>query len=48
MQYGLDPYVVKDAYADRHGYPHDANLFDIQAKFGQAVSMNEITELMKR
>lgn len=48
MQYGFNPYVVKDACGDRHAYPHDANLFDIQAKFGEVVSMNEITELMKR
>ena len=48
MQYGFSPYVVKDACGDRHAYPHDANLFDIQAKFGEVVSIGEITELMKR
>lgn len=48
MQYGFNPYVVKDACGDRHAYPHDANLFDIQAKFGEVVSTDEITELMRR
>ena len=48
MQYGFNPYVVKDACGDRHAYPHDANLFDIQAKFGEVVSIDEVTQLMKR
>ena len=48
MQYGFNPYVVKEACGDRHAYPHDANLFDIQAKFGEVVSMDEVTKLMRR
>lgn len=48
MQYGFNPYVVKEACGDRHAYPHDANLFDIQAKFGEVVSMDEITKLIRR
>ena len=47
MQYGFHPYVVREACGDRHAYPHDANLFDIQAKFGEVVSMNEVEQLMK-
>ena len=47
MQYGSIPYVVRDACGDRHASPHDANLFDIQAKFGEVVSMDEIKQLMK-
>ena len=46
MQYGFNPYVVGEACGDRHAYPHDANLFDIQAKFGEVVSMEEITQLL--
>lgn len=46
MQYGFNPYVVREACGDRHAYPHDANLFDIQAKFGEVVSMDEIMRLM--
>ena len=48
IQYGFNPYVVEDACGDRHAYPRDANLFDIQAKFGGVVSMDEIRELMER
>lgn len=48
MQYGFNPYVVKDACGDRHAYPHDSNLFDIQAKFGEVVSIDEMMELLKR
>ena len=48
MQYGFNPFVVRDACGDRHAYPHDANLFDIQAKFGEVVSMDEITKLIRR
>ena len=47
MQYGFNPYVVREACGDRHAYPHDANLFDIQAKFGEVVSIDEFTPLVK-
>lgn len=47
MQYGFNPYVVREACGDRHAYPHDANLFDIQAKFGEVVGVDEIMELMR-
>lgn len=46
MQHDFNPYVVGDACGDRHAYPHDANLFDIQAKFGEVVDMEEILRLM--
>ncbi|KAF2092416.1 nicotinamidase-like amidase [Rhizodiscina lignyota] len=46
-QYGFFPYVVKDACGDRHEYPHEANLFDMQAKFGEVVSEDEIMGIMK-
>lgn len=47
MQYSFNPYVVREACQDRHAYPHEANLFDIQAKFGEVVSMDEIRKLIK-
>jgi len=37
LQSGFIPFVVKDACADRHPGPHEANLFDIQAKYGEVV-----------
>ena len=46
-QYGFFPWVVRDACGDRHEYPHEANLFDIQAKFGEVVSEDEILKLVK-
>ena len=46
MQYGFYPFVVDDACGDRHVYPHEANLFDIQAKFGEVISTDEILKLM--
>jgi maleamate amidohydrolase len=45
MQYGFFPWV-KDACEDRHEYPHEANLFDMQAKFGEVVSEEEILKLL--
>jgi maleamate amidohydrolase len=47
MQYGFFPWVVKDACGDRHDYPHEANLFNIQEKFGEVASEAEILELLK-
>ena len=38
MQYGFFSIVVGDACGDRHAYPRDANLLDIQMKFGEVVS----------
>ena len=41
MQHGFIPIVVRDAVADRHAGPHDANLFDIDAKIGDVVTEAE-------
>jgi maleamate amidohydrolase len=38
MQYGFVPLVVRDACADRHPGPHEANLFDLQAKYAEVIS----------
>lgn len=38
MQYGFVPLVVRDACADRHEGPHEANLFDLQAKYAEVIS----------
>lgn len=38
MQYGFIPLVVRDACADRHEAPHEANLFDLQAKYAEVIS----------
>ncbi|MFD1825198.1 MULTISPECIES: isochorismatase family protein [Mumia] len=40
LQHGLIPIVVRDAVADRASGPHEANLYDLQAKYAQVVSVD--------
>lgn len=40
-QHGFVPLVVRDAVGDRHPAPHEANLFDLQAKYAEVVSLAE-------
>jgi len=42
-QHGFIPLVVKEAVGDRHVDPHHANLFDMNAKYGDVVSLAEAT-----
>lgn len=37
LQHGFVPFVVRDACADRHPGPHEANLFDLQAKYAEVI-----------
>lgn len=39
--HGFIPIVVRDAVGDRHHAPHEANLFDMDAKYGDVVSEEE-------
>jgi len=41
MSNGFVPIVVADACGDRHEAPHDANLFDMNAKYADVVSESE-------
>ncbi len=41
-QHGFLPFVVRDAVGDRDPRPHEANLFDLQAKYAEVVSEAEI------
>lgn len=41
MQYGFVPLVVREACADRHEAPHEANLFDLQAKYAEVIGEAE-------
>lgn len=45
-QNGFLPFVVRDACGDRHAAPHEANLFDLQAKYAEVVSETRALELM--
>ena len=41
LQHGYAPFVVKDACGDRHPAPHEANLFDLQAKYAEVIDAAE-------
>jgi nicotinamidase-related amidase len=42
MQHGFRSIVVSDAVGDRHPDPHKANLFDLQAKYSDLVTVDEV------
>ena len=42
MQHGFIPVVVSDACGDRHAQPHDANLFDLQAKYADVMPLARV------
>ncbi len=46
MQNGFVPFVVEDAVGDRLPEVNRANLYDIQAKIGEVVSLGEAVRLM--
>jgi nicotinamidase-related amidase len=41
MQYGFQTLVVRDCVGDRAQGPHEANLFDMQAKYADVISLDE-------
>lgn len=45
-QNGFLPFVVRDACGDRHPAPHEANLFDLQAKYAEVVGEAEALALL--
>jgi maleamate amidohydrolase len=42
MQYGFRPIVPRECVGDRHEGPHEANLFDINAKYGDVVALQDV------
>jgi maleamate amidohydrolase len=48
MQYGFRVIVPRECVADRHPGPHEANLFDINSKYGDVVSKGEVMEYLGR
>jgi len=42
VQYGYRAIVARECVGDRHDGPHDANLFDINAKYGNVVGCDEV------
>jgi maleamate amidohydrolase len=47
MQHGFRPVVVADACGDRTAAVHDANLFDLQAKYADVVSVADVAEHLR-
>lgn len=41
MQYGYPTFVVRECVADRAKGPHEANLFDMSAKYAEVLSLDE-------
>lgn len=41
VQHGFHTIVVRDCVGDRHSDPHEANLFDIDSKYGDVISLDE-------
>jgi len=40
-QHGFVPLVVREAVGDRHSAPHEASLFDLQAKYAEVVTLDQ-------
>jgi maleamate amidohydrolase len=47
VQHGFIPVVVRDAVGDRDPGPHEANLFDLQAKYAEVKSLAEVTAYLE-
>jgi N-formylmaleamate deformylase len=48
VQYGFPTLVVADAVADRARSAHEANLFDIQAKYADVIPLDEALAYVRR
>lgn len=46
LQHGFAPFVIRDGCGDRAEAPHEANLFDLQAKYAEVVTAREVLELL--
>jgi maleamate amidohydrolase len=46
VQYGFSVLVPRECVGDRAPGPHEANLFDIDAKYGDVISVQEAIELV--
>jgi maleamate amidohydrolase len=47
LQHGFRPIVVRECVGDRHLDPHEANLFDINAKYGDVITKVETMEYLQ-
>ncbi|MGI4838187.1 MAG: isochorismatase family protein [Janthinobacterium lividum] len=46
LQHGFAPFVVREACGDRDPAPHEANLFDMQAKMAEVIDEARALELL--
>lgn len=46
LQHGFRPFVIRDACGDRDPRPHEANLFDLQAKYAEVISEAQAREIL--
>ena len=46
VQHGFIPKVVRDAVGDRDDGPHEANLYDLQAKYADVISEHEAVDYL--
>ena len=47
LQYGFRPIVPMEAVGDRSPEAHQANLFDIQAKYGDVIALGEVVDYLQ-
>ena len=47
IQYGYRVVVPRECVGDRHSEPHEANLFDINAKYGDVLPKSEVTAYLE-
>lgn len=48
LQHGFAPFVVREACGDRDARPHEANLFDLQAKYAEVVTLERALAELKK
>ncbi|CAN7781825.1 isochorismatase family protein [Caballeronia sp. LjRoot34] len=48
VQHGFRVMVIREAVGDRHATPHEANLFDIDSKYGDVISKAEFIQHLAR
>lgn len=47
LQYGFRPVVPREAVGDRNPDAHEANLYDVDAKYGDVVPVEEVLEYLE-
>jgi maleamate amidohydrolase len=48
VQHGFRTIVVRQCVGDRHEAPHEANLFDIDNKYGDVINKQEALDYLSR